>query len=381
MTYFRNHDNQGEIEEDLDDLMSSIGENVENIESFKVPERIKKESKMMEKILNFYITLVGGSRLSRGDTFFLRLFRKPIIQKMSKLNNALDEKNYTLMYYGRLLYQYGKNVFFYKHTSENVRAGKQKFVLPQKTDIKNVYSNISLLKSFDETALATILQDINPKDIRIYIKNKKIIELFKGLIGQEISTMVKTTDAQFIDMVYGDIEKNLEHKEFIKLLKKELNEEDIYHIKENIYNLDFWISKLFFRAIDTNKLLLQKEYADFVILGIFSTIRETIFGLLIYLTYLLSESEQKNISIHTDVLINLYIQDILHIDEQYHKKMFSIITSIQADFNEIIKYWIEIDDNKEYLKIGYTNRVNFVGNKTPTEIKKKIISEDALWFM
>ena len=39
--------------------MSSIGEDVENIESFKIPERIKKESKMMEKILNFYITFVG----------------------------------------------------------------------------------------------------------------------------------------------------------------------------------------------------------------------------------------------------------------------------------------------------------------------------------
>lgn len=98
---------------------------------------------------------------------------------MGSIEDELDEKNYTLLYYGGLLYQYGKNVFFYKHTSENVRAGKQKFILPHKTDIKNIYSNISLLKSFDETFIATILQDINPKDIRLYIKNKKIIELFK----------------------------------------------------------------------------------------------------------------------------------------------------------------------------------------------------------
>jgi len=38
--------------------MSSIGEDVENTESFKIPERIKKESKIMEKLLNFYITLI-----------------------------------------------------------------------------------------------------------------------------------------------------------------------------------------------------------------------------------------------------------------------------------------------------------------------------------
>ena len=60
MTIFRDEDSKGNpTKEDLDDLMSSIGEDVENIESFKIPERIKKESKMMEKILNFYITLIG----------------------------------------------------------------------------------------------------------------------------------------------------------------------------------------------------------------------------------------------------------------------------------------------------------------------------------
>jgi len=378
ITTFRDQDSKAPIKEDLDDLMSSIGEDVENIESFKIPERIKKESKMMEKLLNFYITLIGGSRLSRGDTFFLRLFRKPIIQHILATEDQLDEKNYTLLYYGGLLYQYGKNVFFYKHTAENVRAGKQKFTLPHKTDIKNIYSNIALLKSFDETFLATILQDINPKDIRLYIKNKKIIELFKGLIGQEISGLVKTADSQFIESVYQDITKNLEHKNFIKTLKKELSEQDIYHIKENIYNLDFWIGKMFCRSIHQHKILLKNDYSDLVILGIFSTIRETLFGLLIYLTYLRDETHEKKVT--TELLVKLYVQDILNIDEYHHTKIIGIINELQADFNEIIKHWIEIDDNKEYLKIGYNNRVQFIGKKSLEEIKKNLISEDIIRF-
>lgn len=65
ITTFKDLDPNSPTKEDLDDLMSSIGENIENPESFKIPERIKKESKMMEKILNFYITLIGGSRISR----------------------------------------------------------------------------------------------------------------------------------------------------------------------------------------------------------------------------------------------------------------------------------------------------------------------------
>ena len=87
--------------------------------------------------------------------------------------------------------------------------------------------------------------------------------------------MVRESDTDFIESVYKDIAVHLEHKEFMKILKKELTEQDIYHIKENIYNLDFWISKKFFRAVSENTILLKNNYSDLTILGIFSTIRET----------------------------------------------------------------------------------------------------------
>ncbi|MEI7563455.1 MAG: hypothetical protein WCJ39_07630 [bacterium] len=58
ITLFRNEDH-GLPQDDLDDLMSSIGDDMENMDGFTIPERIKKESKLMEKILNFYITFVG----------------------------------------------------------------------------------------------------------------------------------------------------------------------------------------------------------------------------------------------------------------------------------------------------------------------------------
>ena len=192
--------------------------------------------------------------------------------------------------------------------------------------------------------------------------------------------MVHTSDSEFIESIYKDISRNLDHKEFIKILKKELTEQDIYHIKENIYNLDFWISKKFFRAVAEHDVSFKKEYSDLAILGIFSTIRETFSGFLIYLTYLRDDANTKNIPLDISLLIKLYVQDILNIDEYYHHAIIESINSLQADFNEIIKYWIEIDDNKDYLKIGYDNRIKFSGNKTLEETKKKIISEDIIWF-
>lgn len=163
--------------------------------------------------------------------------------------------------------------------------------------------------------------------------------------------MVKYNDKQFIDAVYTDIAEHLENKEFSKLLKKHFSNQDIYHIKENIYNLDFWINKYFLRAIKEQNIQLKNDYADLALMNIFATTRETFFGLLIYLTYLKDETNTKNKEIDTSIFIKLYIQDILHIDEHHHKKFIKIIENIQADFNEIIKHWIQIDDNKDYLKI------------------------------
>jgi hypothetical protein len=45
-------------EEDVNELISTIGDDNRNLEDIKIPERIKKESKMMEKILNFYVTFI-----------------------------------------------------------------------------------------------------------------------------------------------------------------------------------------------------------------------------------------------------------------------------------------------------------------------------------
>lgn len=115
-------------------------------------------------------------------------------------------------------------------------------------------------------------------------------------------------------------------------------------------------------------------------MGIFATARDTLFGFLIYITYIRAENLIQDTALDTSILIKLYVQDILHIDDYYHQAIIKIISTLQADFNEIIMYWIAIDDNKEYLKIGYDNRSWFANNKTTTEIKKKIVSEDVLRF-
>ena len=379
ITLFRDAD-QEDLTEELDDLMSSIGEDVENIDSFKIPERIKKESKLMEKILNFYITLIGWFRVSRGDNYFLRLFRKPLIQKLAPWLEPPTEKNYTLMYYGALLHQYGKNVFYYKYTADNVRAGKQKFILPLKPNSKSIYSNISLLKSFDEHFLAVILQDINPKDIRIYLKHKKILELFRDLLGKQISLLVKSKRPTFLQSIYGGLAQHIDgNSSFLSSIKKWLSEMDLFHIKENVYNMDFWVSQIFYQYLHGAKIVLRTNYSDMAILGMFAQIRETLFGFLLYRCFL-QRSSTSTTNLHLDILLYMYVKEVLHIDDEYVAKISKVIEHIADTFQEILTHWLSLDDNKDFLTIGMDNWIAFTAGKSPAEIIKKASGEDILWF-
>ncbi|MEI8252681.1 MAG: hypothetical protein WCG25_02845 [bacterium] len=47
------------------------------------------------------------------------MFRKDIITDF--LNKDISDNDTSLYYYGTLLYQYGKNVFYYKYTTDNLR--------------------------------------------------------------------------------------------------------------------------------------------------------------------------------------------------------------------------------------------------------------------
>ena len=51
----------------MDELSSRIEEDIKEgeEENIKIPEKIKRESKIMEKILNFFITFLGGFRIAR----------------------------------------------------------------------------------------------------------------------------------------------------------------------------------------------------------------------------------------------------------------------------------------------------------------------------
>ncbi len=76
-------DPTGQYEHDIDELLSTIGENP-NMDNIKIPQRLKKEAEIMEKMMNFYVTFIGGFRIARGDTFYHRLCKKELMQLVAQ---------------------------------------------------------------------------------------------------------------------------------------------------------------------------------------------------------------------------------------------------------------------------------------------------------
>jgi len=382
MNLFRDDDQKFEPEEeDVNEFMSSIWDDIENLESFKVPERLKKESKMMEKILNFYITLIGGFWTARGDSFFLRLFRRPLIQKCLSVSDPFDEKQDTLNFYWGLLYNYGKNVFYYKYASENVRAGKQKFFVPYKSNFKNVYSNMCILKLLDENFLATILQDINPRDIRIYVKSKQVLDIFKKKFGLRVSTLVKKSDDELVKAVYTPLASCLNSlSDLPKFVQQETNEKDLYNLKDNLYSLDFWMAHLAVQKFAKLDPKLQNYYSDLSIVGIFALLRETLFWFFLYMKFLYDEEKSQKKSFHLDLLKDIYINEVLWIADFYKFKIKKILDLLYEEFSDILEVWTLMDDNIPFMHIAFENWLIFIEWRTHEYVLKSIVGEDTIWF-
>jgi hypothetical protein len=52
--------------------------------------------------------------------------------------------------------------------------------LPLKSTFKEIYSSPALIHLINESALITLFEDINKKDIKLFIKNVDILEKFKN---------------------------------------------------------------------------------------------------------------------------------------------------------------------------------------------------------
>ncbi|MDR2541500.1 MAG: hypothetical protein LBD11_07250 [Candidatus Peribacteria bacterium] len=374
MATFRDDDDE-EFDE-FNEMLSVIGDDDEKLEHMKIPPRIKKESRLIEQFLNFYITYLGGLSIERADTFFIRTYKSQLLPSLMKLIDLQLASPASIHLYGLQQYFYSRNTYFYNYVQQNVRAGKEKFFMPLTAKIKPIKSNVFSLTMFDENMLLVLLQDVNPRISKLYIKNKSLLQRFQASYGSEISTLIKQEKSAFIFSFYAPMLAGCQQSEaMISILQNALSDQDVVRLKDALYCFDIQMFRSFLSKISIKKL--KSHYSEQAILHLFANVRELLPGFLLYYHFMLRQaSEQKSLA-HSTTFFHTFLLEILGLESELVSHFREVIEQVLAEFSFAFTIFVEFDDNKDFFDLLRENWKRFIAKKDASQIV--FAPEDVLW--
>lgn len=349
-----------DILEDMDEMLSAI-DNGEDINPLDMPERVKRESKVMERLLNFYVMMTGGMSTARGDSFYLR-FNKPQLLNYCGEDHFIDmvDSPTKISVLTNSNFFYHKTRYYYEFINNQLRNDWKNKTLPVGAMPEDTSSNISVLNLHIQGAIAAFFQDLNPKEIRLTIKNPQILTLFREKYGSKISERVKKDKKNFIQDFYGPITEILWGKksDFFNFLDKEvIDETDHLLLKECLYKLDFWMNR---ELLNRVKYKYWKYYGKSLSLGFFGQLRELLFGLLV-LNHSIKKQTNSKLWIEIEnFLKQVFVWDLLGIGASGNKAMFTALSEVEEEFKDFLDLWIGLDDNEEFLQFISKNMIKYL---------------------
>ncbi len=379
--YFQTTDTQEDMNE-IEEILSEIWENTEdlNLDKIKIPERLKKESKIMEWFLNFYIWFLGWLSIARWDSNYIKLFQKDLLEKISNKIwiSVHDPANKSII--GNYNHLYAQNSFQYKTIYENLKKGKNKFKVQTPSDIWAKNINYYIINQYQQNSLCNLIQEIQVQDTKLYINDHTVNHIFKKLLYPNIKSLINLDNNSIVQSMYSKIFWILDEnkaKEILEEISKNMNNENIKHMKNHLYTLNFRISHDFMEKLCT--LNMNKDISDWNLVIITSNIKETIMWFLILQKYLIQSKQINKTTIK--LLYSLYMDYILLIPQKYKSKVINITNEILEKYSDILEHYIKLDDNKSLLSILVKNLKDLQTQWTiENSLKNVIISEDVLWF-
>ena len=348
--------------EELDEMMSEIWDDVSKLDEMQIPASIKKESKIMEQFLNFYVSYLWWLSISRADTFFFRFFKWKLVPELMQYFDVRFKTDQAIQYSWMSHLVYIKNQAYYQFVNKKIRSWKEKFFIPAgplKSD--SIKATAYLLKSEDEIALSTLLQDCNPRIWKLYVKNKALLDRFQAQYSEMISPLIKLPTNEFVYQYYEPIFSNFKLWEnVLKILQNAFTDQDVVRLKNSLYAFDVQLFREIISMFPWKKF--QSLYNDTVMLQHLSLLRETLFWFLIYYRYLqnVQEQDKEKSKFNLTLLKKVYILHILNRDNSLYTVWSKLIDTLLEQFWAAFSIFVEFDDNKEFFSILKENRMEFL---------------------
>ena len=348
--------------EELDEMMSEIWDDMDKLDQMQIPASIRKESKIMEQFLNFYVSYLWWLSISRSDTFFFRFFKWKLVPELIQYFDVHFKTDQAIQYSWMSHLIYNKNQAYYQFVNKKIRSWKEKFFIPAgplKSD--SIKATAYLLKSEDEIALTTLLQDCDPRIWKLYVKNKALLDWFQAQYSQQISSLIKLSTNGFVYQYYEPIFSKFELWEnVLKILQNAFTEQDVVRLKNSLYAFDVQLFREVLSMFPRKKF--QNLYNDTVMIQNLALLRETLFWFLIYYRYLQNIQWQNGEKSKLNLLLlkKVYISHILNRDDSLVPMWFKLIDTLLEQFWSAFSIFVEFDDNKEFFSILKENRMEFL---------------------
>ncbi len=354
-------ENQDSYDE-LDEMMSEIWDDINKLDEMQIPASIKRESKIMEQFLNFYVSYLWWLSISRADTFFFRFFKWKLVPELTQYFDVRFKTDQAIQYSSMSHLVYSKNQAYYQFVNKKIRSWKEKFFIPAwplKTD--SIKATAYLLKSQDEIALTTLLQDCNPRIWKLYVKNKALLDRFQAQYSNQISPLIKLSTNEFVYQYYEPIFSNFKLWEnVLKILQNAFTDQDVVRLRNSLYAFDVQLFREVLSMFPWKKF--QNLYNDTVMLQQLSLFRETLFWFLIYCRYLqdIQDKDNENSKLNLWLLKKVYILHVLNWDASLLSVGSKLIDTLLEQFWLAFSIFVEFDDNKEFFSILRENWLEFL---------------------
>ena len=357
-------------------------------ESFLAPENMiskleqimKNEMMTTQWIIDFYIKYVWSLRVGRWDNFFVKRFRKWLIDNIYDQISQKWEQQLDL-YNAKLNNIYIKNNFYYDSFFDSLRYKKWNIKIPLMID--GDYEELALdLARIYKSSIATIFQDISIRDNKIYTSNKKILKHFQDNFADDIITIVNSQPHRLISYIYGPtislISKSPKVHTSIdldKIIQESLNIADISRLKDSLYVIDMHIRRDMVLSLSENTNISQM-YDWLQLVSISATLRENIFWLLLLIKYLQTIEKKEKINLMISRLLDIYIQEVLFVEwvDELHDSIYKILG--KYDYYLDLRIWM--DENTQYLKVFLDSRSAHLYNLY-NDLDASIWYEDIIW--
>jgi hypothetical protein len=332
------------------------------LDQMQIPASIRKESKIMEQFLNFYVSSLWWLSISRSDTFFFRFFKWKFISELMQYFDVRFKTDQAIQYSWMSHLLYTKNQAYYQFVNKKIRSWKEKFFIPAgplKSD--SVRASAYLLKSEDEIALTTLFQDCNPRIWKLYVKNKALLDRFQNQYSDQISLLINLSSSEFVYQYYEPIFANFGMWEnVLKILQNAFTNQDIVRLKNSLYVFDVQLFRELISMFPWKKF--KNLYNDTVMLQHLALLRETLFWFLIYYRYLQNVQGQENEKMgwNLTLLKKIYLLHILNRDSSLFSVGSKLIDTLLEQFWSAFSIFVEFDDNKEFFSILRENWMEFL---------------------